>query len=94
MCLTDLKETVQRMHTLREQLLEANQLYKEGNFEAYDEKFNALQPDLLYVTQSLLGVVSLREDKTPYGDPMPVVDSIDLDALNCSLSFDELEEVK
>ncbi len=84
MCMTDLQETIDRMESLRQQLVEAKRACDNEDYGTYEKLFKEMQPDLLFVSQSLLGVVVLREEKTPYGNPMPVVDHVDEDALNCT----------
>jgi hypothetical protein len=79
MCFVDDAQTlIKRLDSLKHQLGRA-QLICEGEDPATILK--EMGPDLLYVTQCLLGVVNLKEGKTPLGDSMPVVDSVDEDAL-------------
>ena len=84
MCMTDtVAETVDQLRKLATKLEASDQLFKSKEWEKFEASLSELHPELLYVVNSLLGVVCLEDQATPVGT-MKVAFQVDEDGLNAA----------
>jgi hypothetical protein len=74
-------ETVEQLRRLADKLEAADQLYKAEMWDKFDPACEDLHPELMYVVNSLLGVVTLNQKPTPYGNVMIIASKVDQDGL-------------